>query len=187
MSFRFVSVLFLAAGLSSLPASAQFLSVGVKAGVPLNDAFDNGDVGNLFSTTTNRYIIGPQVEIRLPFHFGVEGDALYRHYVVSGKGASEWQFPILLKYHFHGASVIHPFIDGGPVFNHVSEIANLTSNQMSPGIAVGAGLDFKALFVHVTPEFRYVWMADKNYSFEALGSSLGSNQNQAQFLVGFSF
>ena len=183
MRFRFVSALIFAFGLSALPAGAQFLSVGVKAGIPLNDAFERVANNTLFTSTTNRYIIGPQVELRLPFHLGVEGDALYRHYVVDGQGASEWQFPILLKYHFKGVALVHPFIDAGPVFNHVSDIPNFTSNPSSAGFAIGGGLDFRALIIHITPEFRYVHIADRNYS----ASSFHSNQNQAQFLVGFTF
>lgn len=178
MRFRFLSILALASGLSCLSANAQFLQVGVKAGVPVNDGF----TGTL-NGTTNRYIIGPEAEVHLPFNLGVEVDALYRHYVVEGQGASEWQFPILLKYRFKGVPLIRPFVDGGLVFNHVSDISFATSNQTSPGFAVGAGLDFHVLFLHITPEFRYVRIADQNYQTP----QLSSNQNQAQLLVGFTF
>src|SRR5579884_2471507 len=178
MRFRFLGTLFLTLGIWSLPASAQFLSVGIKAGVPLNDAF-NGQI----STTTNRYIIGPQAEVHLPFGLGVEADALYRHYAIAGQGASEWQFPILLKYRFKGVPLVRPFVDAGPVFNHVSDISLITPNQSSAGFAIGGGLDFHVLFLHLTPEIRYVRIADQNYK----SALVSSNQNQAQFLVGFTF
>ncbi len=174
--------------LGSVSAFGQLISVGVKAGVPLNDAY----VGTVSASrlsypppSTDRYLIGPEVELRLPFHLGVEADALYRHYALSGNGVSEWDFPILLKYRFKGVPLVHPFVDAGPVFNHVSEINLFTPNQSSAGFAVGAGLDFHALILHITPEFRYVRWADQNYKFT--GVSLASNQNQAQFLVGLTF
>jgi hypothetical protein len=185
MRHRFCTVLFLALGLASFPACGQLFSVGIKAGVPLNDGFTNSD--SLLSSTTNRYIIGPQIELRLPFHLGVEADALYRHYVVSGKGASEWDFPILLKYRFKGVPLVAPFVDAGPIFNHVSQIDSATPNQSTAGFLVGGGLDFHALIVHISPEFRYVHWGNQNYNFAALGSSLVSSQNQAQFLVGLTF
>jgi outer membrane protein with beta-barrel domain len=182
MRFRFVSALIFALGISALPAGAQFLSVGVKAGVPLNDGFDAGSAGST-TAITNRYLIGAEIEVGLPFHFAVEGDALYRHYVIFGKGAGEWQFPILLKYRFKGVPLVRPFIDAGLVFNHVSDIPNLTANNSSPGFAIGGGLDFHVLLLHLTPEFRYVRISDQNYA----NPLVTSNQNQAQFLVGFTF
>ena len=33
----------------------------------------------VYQTHTNRYIIGPTVELRLPFGFSVEVDVRYRH------------------------------------------------------------------------------------------------------------
>ena len=38
------------------------------------------------STTTNRYIIGPTAELRLPFGLGVEVDILYRHFSYGSSG-----------------------------------------------------------------------------------------------------
>jgi len=184
-----VSAMIFALGLSSFPAFGQLFSVGVKAGVPINDAFVTSgqfDPGVLGSTT-NRYIIGPQVELRLPFHLGVEADALYRHFVFAGSGSSQWEFPILLKYHFKGIPLLHPFVDAGPTFNHVSDIQLFTRNQSSAGIAIGAGLDFHALIFHLTPEFRYTHWGSQNYYLPTSSASLASNQNQAEFLVGFTF
>ncbi|HLH01300.1 MAG TPA: outer membrane beta-barrel protein [Bryobacteraceae bacterium] len=185
MRFRFVSIFVFALGLASLPASAQFLNVGVKAGVPLNDGFNITPYKDFATNTvTNPYIIGPEVGVNLPFHLGIEFDALYRHYRFLGQSGSEWQFPLLLKYRFKGVPLVRPFVDAGPVFNHVSDIPFFTQNQNSPGFAVGGGLDFHFLLLHVTPEFRYVRIADTNYFVD---SGRKSNQNQAQFLVGFTF
>jgi len=187
MHFSFSKRLVFAAIISSLPALAQF-SVGVKAGVPLNDVYVNAGQGTFprFGTT-DRYLIGPEVDLNLPFHLGVEVDALYRRYRLGGSGVNEWDFPILLKYRFQAVPVLHPFIDAGPIFNHVSEIPSALANASVPGIVVGGGVDFKLLFLHIKPEIRYIHWADSNYNFNPLNAGLASNQNQAQFLVGFTF
>jgi hypothetical protein len=187
MHFSFFKRLFLAAIVSSLPALAQ-LSVGVKAGVPLNDAYVNAGQGQFprFGTT-DRYLIGPEVDLNLPFHLGVEADALFRRYRLGGSGVNEWDFPILLKYRFQSIPVLHPFVDAGPIFNHVSEIQSVTSNVSAPGVVFGAGIDFKLLILHIKPEFRYIRWVDANHNFAPLNSSLASNQNQAEFLLGVTF
>ena len=190
MSYRFASALLFALGVCSLPAFGQLFSVGVKAGVPINDAFvttGQFEPGTSPGTTTNRYIIGPEVELRLPFHLGVEADALYRHSVLDGSGSSQWEFPILLKYRFKGIPLLHPFVDAGPTFNHVSDIALFTRHSSAAGIAVGAGVDFHALILHITPEFRYTRWGSENYYLPTSTASLASSQNQAEFLVGFTF
>jgi hypothetical protein len=184
MLHRFIFAILLSLGASSAPALAQFLSVGVEAGIPLNDIQVNS--GTL-TASTNRYTIGPKLELRLPFRLGVEADALYRHYSLNGTGANEWDFPILLKYHFKGIPLVHPFVDAGPIFNHVTDISFVTPNQSTAGIAIGGGVDFHALILHIAPEIRYIHWGNQNYNFAALGSSLAANQNQAQFLVGITF
>ena len=187
MSFSFSKRLLLAAIVSSVPALAQ-LSVGVKAGVPLNDAFINSGQGTIpLVGTTTRFLIGPEVDLNLPFHLGVEADALYRRYKLNGSGVNEWDFPILLKYRFTGVPVLHPFVDIGPIFNHVNNVGRATDDQSIPGVVFGAGIDLHALFLHIKPEFRYIHWMDQNYNYLSLNSNLASNQNQAQILIGITF
>src|SRR5690242_11343484 len=94
--------------LAAVPAFSQPFSFGVKGGVPLTDFVDRLGTGNFrLDTSTNRYIVGPTVEIRLPFGFGIEFDALFRHLhytssgnlvdvVVDSRTTSDaWEFPIL--------------------------------------------------------------------------------------------
>ncbi len=190
MNCRFWGAVCLLAAGGSASAFGQLLSVGIKGGLPLNDGFvDTGANGPYLSpsSTTNRYIIGPEVEIRLPFRLGIEADALYRHYRLAGTGASQWDFPILLKYHFKGVPLLHPFVDAGPIFNHVTNISLVTPNQSTAGVAIGAGIDFHALLIHLEPELRYVRWGSENYNFSQENANLASNQNQFEFLVGLTF
>ena len=84
---------------------------GLKAGVPLTD-FTNAVSNGAFNYTskTQRYIVGPTVELRLPGGFGIEVDALYRRFsyngsitgagITSSTSGNAWEFPILAKYRF---------------------------------------------------------------------------------------
>ena len=58
---------------SSAAVFAQPVSFGVKAGLPLTDFIDTVSGSRTTVTSvTNRYIVGPTIELRLPFGFGVE-------------------------------------------------------------------------------------------------------------------
>jgi hypothetical protein len=95
-------------------ALGQPFSFGVKGGVPSTDLLSatNFSGGFGYFPTTNRYIVGPEAELGLPFRFGVEFDALYRHLnytnfrsgidvlVNSSTTSGNWEFPLLAKYHF---------------------------------------------------------------------------------------
>lgn len=121
------------------PAFSQFLSVGIKGGAPLTDAFaTTGD----FSHGTRRYVVGGTAQVRLPFRFSIELDALYQRIgfdyafisldlgrFSSRTTANEWEFPLLAKYEILRWPV-HPFVDAGPVLRHLSGI-NETSNFLT--------------------------------------------------------
>lgn len=130
--------------LGRVPAFSQAFGLfefGIKGGVPLTD-FVNATSGlsgvGSYVETTNRYIIGPTAELRLPFGLNVEFDVLYRHLnyeygnpaclqppvlnscaLSSSTTGSVWEFPLLAKYRFHGKS-LRPFVDAGVAWNTVS-------------------------------------------------------------------
>jgi hypothetical protein len=55
------------------------LGVSVKAGVLATDlAMSSFHSSGAFASSGSRYLIGPAVELRLPFGLGIEADALYR-------------------------------------------------------------------------------------------------------------
>ena len=204
--------------LCTAAAVAQPFGFGVKAGIPLNDFLDAaGNQSFRFSSSTNRYIIGPSVELRLPFGLGIGFDALYRHFGYTAFGtppgttgvlsstttSGAWEFPLTVRYRFKGGFIAHPYVEAGVSWDTLSGLSQdisiaasniINSSTSNPrelnkntatGFVIGGGLDIKALVLHISPEIRYTrWGAqhflDPNGGFH-------SNQNQAEFLVGFTF
>ncbi len=195
----------------SVAAFGQPISVGVKGGVPLTDFLETVSSGNVFvRSKTQRYIVGPTVELRLPAGFGVEFDALYRHFNYNATTslanavtsidttANAWEFPLLLKKRF-ASGPVRPFVSAGVTWNKISGVSQsirstvgLTApelkNDVATGFVAGVGLDLRLLILRITPEIRYTrWGSNTFSSIFPPGGSLNSNQNQGEFLVGFSF
>ena len=126
-------------GVVSVSAHSQPFSIGVKAGVPVTDLLD-ARAGAFFvdASVTNRYLIGPTVEVRLPFGLGVELDAIYRHFRFTSTGGrvnvfgtgratgSAWEFPLLAKYRLR-TPVARPYVDAGIAWDIVSGSSTNTS------------------------------------------------------------
>ena len=210
-----VLILLLAAAGAAFP---QHVSLGLKGGVPLTDFLTSVSSGNsVFSSKTQRYIVGPTLELRLPAGFGVEFDALYRHFNYNSTASlvdvftnnrttgNAWEFPLLLKYRFP-APVARPFIDAGVTFDTLSGLKQTVTrtifpsrstttttgdptelaNKTTAGFVMGLGIDIHAIFIHISPEIRYTRWGSAHFQIPN-GGSLLSNQNQAEFLVGFTF
>ena len=176
-------------------ADAQFFSIGIKGGVPLTDAYQSVRTGNFSATAYDRrYIIGPMAEVHLPFHLGVEVDALYRRnglqasslrpfaVAVSIVHINDWQFPILGKWE-PGSGPIRPFVDAGVTYRHISSILSPVLGPSDPntaGVTFGGGVELKLLILRISPEIRYTHWGSR--AFPAIG-----NTNQADFLVGLTF
>jgi hypothetical protein len=190
------------------PACAQLFSAGIKGGVPLTDFFTTVQSQQFsFNPNTSRYIVGPTAELHLPFGFGVEVDALYRHMSYTGSGvfgavaaasnfnSGNWEFPLLLKYRFK-APVARPFVDAGIAWDTLSGISQsvaqsisngsptVVKNNTTSGFVMGVGADFHFV-IHIIPEIRYTrWGSTQVIDPTTL---LKSNQNQAEFLLGITF
>ena len=114
-----------------------------------------------------------------------------------------WEFPLLAKYRFKG-KIVHPFIDGGVAWDKLSGltqtvqsvVASVTKssttstpvelgNSTTRGYVIGAGVDVKALVIHITPEVRFTRWGAKHFIDPA--GLLNSKQNQAEFLLGITF
>lgn len=193
-SFLWVGLLL---GLTASSSFAgQFLSVGIKAGIPFTDAFNSDTfAGSPFSNQSYSgglgYLVGPMGEVHLPLGLSVEADALYRPLYITNVFApghpssdtySSWEFPILAKWRFP-FPLIKPYIEGGPSFRTVGGRAgNYLSND---GLTFGVGIEVRVARVRIGPELRFT-----HWGSDASGASVNgfsSNQNQGEFLVGFSF
>ena len=114
-----------------------------------------------------------------------------------------WEFPILAKYRFKG-KIVHPFVDGGVAWDKLSGLTQAvtsvvasvakTTTTSSPaelangttrGYVLGAGVDVKALVIHITPEVRFTRWGAQHF-IDPTGI-INSKLNQAEFLVGFTF
>src|SRR5437868_2790274 len=137
--------------LSAAAAVAQPIGFGLKGGLPLNDFLNAAKSQTFrFDTTTNRYIVGPSLELRLPHGLGIELDVLYRHFGYSSFGTlagasatladartsgSAWEFPLVGKYKFK-TGLVRPYVEAGVSWDRLSgltqavktTIASVTNN-----------------------------------------------------------
>ena len=176
---------------------SQPFSAGTKVGLPLTDFLNT--VNGATSSSTNRYIVGPTLELHLPAGFGVEFDALYRHFdytnvVGSGVNAitstgrsGAWEFPLMAKYRFP-SRIVRPYVAAGIAWDTLSGVTNAvgitTTNSTVTGAVLGGGIDIHAIVIHVSPEIRYTRWTSQHFN---ISNVLNSNQNQAEFLVGITF
>lgn len=183
--------------LLSQVALAGPLGFGVKGGVPMTNMIDSVSSGDLsLASATKRYTIGPTVEIRLPFGFGVEADLLYKRTSIelvqdqSGettteqKSATSLEFPLLAKYRLPGDEV-RPYVAAGVSFRHLSDLKAFVTgaDPASRGFVMAGGIQFKLGPVRLSPELR--WTRWGSGSGET--GVLKYNRNQAEFLVGITF
>jgi opacity protein-like surface antigen len=146
--------------LLAMPAAAQSMSVSAKGGIPITEfeTTESYRYGSL-SASTNRYLIGPAVEVRLPGRFAIEFDALYQRLHVRGTTRAvaiypdystradghAWQLPVLAKYRLLPGPV-SPFIAGGPAFRRstLSGTVMVTNvNQAGAPVSTSRALDEK--------------------------------------------
>jgi opacity protein-like surface antigen len=198
-----VILLFLGAG----TALCQPFSFGARLGVPLTDFFNSVENSNYtFNATTDRYIVGPTAELHLPFGFGIEVDALYRHMSYTGSGlvgsitnssvnSGDWEFPVLVKYRFP-MKIVRPYVDAGVAWDKLagltqsvketiaSQSPTVVNQNTTAGAVLGAGIDIHVK-VHIMPEIRYTRWGSAQFSDPT--GLLHSTQNQAEFLLGITF
>jgi len=172
-------------------AHSQPISVGLKFGVPLSDAFSVQSPNPFqYVAETRRYTVGPYLDLRLPARVALEIDALYKSYEyrVAGSSisASSWEFPVLAKYKFLPGP-LQPYIEGGIAFSRLTDVPQVIelNNKNNFGVVAGAGVEFRLRFVRISPEIRYNGWSRR--FFDGPGNYLQSNRNQAAVSVGVSF
>jgi hypothetical protein len=199
------SIILLSA-VSAIGAIAQPIGLGVKIGVPLTDPYK--DVST-FTSDTKKYIVGPMIELRLPAGFSIEGDALYNKTDLSGPvsavssiatsvvNADSWEFPVLLKYKFGPKTPgfsIRPYVEAGASFRYITGLSDLPAfltnggvDKNNTGVTLGGGVEFKALFLRVSPELRYTHWGSDTFTGGLANIVWQTSKNQVNFLVGISF
>lgn len=168
------------------PVWAQGISLGVRGGVPVSDAFEAVPGALSFRNIPHRWTAGPTVEVRLPLSLAVTFDALYSRVEYEREDGSgrdsggQWDFPLMLRYRA-GVGPVRPFLAGGGSFNKLTDITAPTST--AAGLVLGAGVEVKIPFIRITPEVRYTRRFDDAVNLDGLRS----NRNQFVFLTGITF
>jgi hypothetical protein len=142
--------------LAACTAQAQFVSLGVKGGVPVTPAIPGLSSTNPY-LDTGRWTVGPTLELHLVSGLSFETDALFRGYTVVNtyvlaptdsswsqstvkSSVKAWDFPLLLKYRLP-VGAVRPFLDGGYSFTHEStdafgSFASILSTSLPSGTAL---------------------------------------------------
>lgn len=187
---------------------AQTLKFGTRAGAKLTNffSFEHNYAHSDFVNNSKCYVLGPMFELRLPFGFGFEADALYRHgayrlaamneFTWSGS-ANSWQFPLLAKYRF-STRAIRPYADAGFAFDKLTGVSEgvvqsfgnialpaRAGSRIGKGLVLGAGLDIHAV-LHFAPELRFTRWGGSQYQ-DQYYDRVRASRNQVQFLLGITF
>ena len=167
--------------------------IGVKGGVPLNDAFVVQQSNPItYVADTHRYTFGPYVELRLPAGFALEVDALFKTYeyrqvvpATFDRNSHAWEFPVLVKKKFLPGP-LNPYLEAGGAFSHLStaNVRELHDRDVW-GLVIGGGVELKIGGLRITPEIRYTGWTSRH--FESPGTLLQSNRNQAAVMLGIGF
>lgn len=127
-------------------SAGQSLSIGVTGGARATD-----DVGYAATPESRRYVVGPMLELGLPFGLAVEAGALYHRngyrvangnfagYIVESERANSWEFPILLKYRLP-VPLVKPFVEAGFAPRTIS--GTISESGVSIDLATGRQTPF---------------------------------------------
>jgi hypothetical protein len=139
--------LLLILSLGTISLDAQPLMFGGKGGVPITEVVEAGTGAKAsYGNVTNRYLVGPTVEVTLPFGVSIEADALYRHFRYTSEGGlfplaygythaagHAWEIPLLAKHRFRKGTA-RPYVDGGIGWDAVGGESITTSVVTPPSL-----------------------------------------------------
>ncbi|MFL6449753.1 MAG: hypothetical protein ACJ746_19035 [Bryobacteraceae bacterium] len=165
--------------------------VGVKGGVPFTDVLEAAGTINSAASTLTRstsYLVGPVVELRLPFGFAVEADGLYHaaEYDLTSNGtrttvpAHAWEIPYLAKFRFP-IPLLKPFVSGGGAYRTFTDLPNNVTPTHN-AFVLGGGLELRISRLRLSGELRWLrWGNPSNNNIVRL------SQNEGEVLFGFVF
>jgi hypothetical protein len=158
---------------------------GVKGGLGFTDVLEAE--GAPLSNGDN-YIVGPVVEVRLPFGFAVEADGLYHgasYHLANAGGlpaaikSSSWELPYLAKFRFP-IPLVKPFVVAGGayrIFNDLPPNVIPTHNAF----VAGGGLELRVRKLRLSAEARYLRWNESPVTAVRLA------QGQGEVLLGLLF
>lgn len=169
----------LTALIASGSLSAQHLDfgfgVGAKGGLNTVDVIKSSLPGG--TPAPSNYIIGPVVEMRLPFGFAFEADGLYTR----KNEYTFWEVPYMAKFRFP-IPLIKPFVvAGGTYRSFINGPAN--ASLANNGFVTGLGLELRIARLRFSAEGRYQRWGEGNPDT----GFFSSERNQAQVLFGVIF
>ena len=129
-------------------AQAQFVSLGLKGGIPATPALPAFNGINPY-LDTGRWTVGPTIEFHLVSGLSLEADALFRGYTtiatydfpidlnsfapnVQKDSVKAWDFPLLLKYRFPITHTVRPFVTAG------AQLTHFTTDQYASASCLGS-------------------------------------------------
>jgi hypothetical protein len=164
--------------------------LGVKGGVPITDIWETTSlITNPSSLTrSSEYLIGPVVELRVPFGFALEVDGIYRNAeynltvpnVTTGLNGSAWEMPYLAKFRFP-IPLLKPFISAGGAYRTFTDLpANVTPAHNA--FVLAGGLELRISKVRLSGEIRWLRWGEPSSS-----AGVRLTQNQGELLFGLMF
>ena len=194
----------------AIPGLPQPLTIGAEGGVRLTG--DPQIYDPIFDRSNSKpYLVGPMVEVRLPFHFAFEADALYSRLgnttyipLIANESdirtiANSWEFPLLVKYRLPVPRV-HPYASLGFAPRRAAGTINTIHYGFYPGdvtfssvdwhahdhaFVLGGGVGVKLWRIRITTEIRYLrWEVPTTPSSSDAAYYLRVPQNEAQVLLG---
>lgn len=156
--------------------------VGIRGGWATTEVLKTTDPSAQLKDLNNPFIIGPMVEMRLPFGFAAEVDGLYHHaeYYSPGLGPSNfsaWEIPYMAKFRFP-IPVVKPFVLVGGAYRTFTR-----SSSGDNGFVTGLGIEMRTGRVRFSAEGRYLRWAASTESFQVAAFA----RDQGEVLFGVTF
>ena len=126
-------------------------SVGIKAGVPLNEMFSTYSISALdypvrytpYTYAVPRYQVGLYADFHLTRHLSFEVDGLFRrggfafeqpaNQFYEHTVFNNWEFPFLFQYNLTRGR-LRPFVNAGAALRHIAGVQTASSYGISSGV-----------------------------------------------------